>query len=57
MYILYLHKILSKNLILICWFGYVVILFQSYRISFYITNLSWFWHFTHLHHKQQYHSK
>jgi hypothetical protein len=58
--ILYIHKNVFTILIwtiLICGFAYVVILFQSCKISIYIKVLCWFHIFTYLHCKQLSHSK
>jgi hypothetical protein len=59
-YTLYADENVSKLLIcviLICECCYVIISFQSYRISFYIENTRRFCGFTYLHYKQQSHGK
>src|ERR1700683_5114229 len=56
-YILYIHENASHNLIreiLNCGFGYMVISFQSYKISIYIDIPHQFRPFTYLHYATQF---
>ena len=52
---LYLDE--NVSMVLICGFCYVIISFESYRISFYNENTRWFCCFTYLYYKQQSHGK